>query len=126
MYKNTVRIASTYLQNNVYRKNTYQVYLACDFPRAGNVDDNGIQPLTESVSQRAPGQYNFQMTFYRNDNFTQAETDFPIRIPLGEFLNVGVSLEDVDTGLKLIVPNCRASPDLDPNSNVMYPLISDR
>ncbi|XP_064616288.1 deleted in malignant brain tumors 1 protein-like [Liolophura sinensis] len=126
VYKNTVRIASTYLQNNVYRKNTYLVYLACDFPRAGNVDDNGIQPLTESVSQRAPGQYNFQMTFYRNDNFTQAETVFPIRIPLGEFLNVGVSLEDVDTGLKLIVPNCRASPDLDPNSNVMYPLISER
>jgi len=62
----------------------------------------------------------------RNNSFVTEVVDFPLELPLGEWLNSALSLEDVDKDLQLVVPNCWATPSNDRNDPTRYPLFTDK
>lgn len=62
----------------------------------------------------------------RNNSFQVAVTQFPLEIPLGEWLNTALELEEVDKNLRLVVPNCYATPSSNRDDPVKYPLFTDK
>jgi hypothetical protein len=68
---------------------------------------------------------NFTFDF-RNNSFKVPVSDFPLQLPLGEWLNAALELTDVDKNLKLVVPNCYATPTADKNDPIRYPLFTDK
>ncbi len=49
-----------------------------------------------------------------------------MRVTLGDFLYVGLGLNTEDRNLKLIVPECKATPDPDRNSEPQYYFIDQK
>ena len=125
IYNNTIRYDYTRFDNAITRVNTYRVEVACVFDRELNVDNPGFIPLTETVTQRAPGVFTIKMDFFRNNSFGTPVTSYPVNLTLGEWLNVAITLES-DQNLKLVVPNCKATPSTNEDDNVNYPLFESR
>lgn len=120
-----IRYDYTSTEGNVYRVNTYRVDVSCEFPR--DLDsDKGMIPQTESVTQKAPGTFNIRMDFFQNNSFNSPVSDFPLNLTLGEWLNVALTLENVDSNLKLVVPDCLATPTSQETDPTNYPLFEDK
>lgn len=99
--------------------------VSCEFPR--DLDsDKGMIPQTESVTQKAPGTFNIRMDFFQNNSFNSPVSDFPLNLTLGEWLNVALTLENVDSNLKLVVPDCLATPTTQETDPTNYPLFADK
>lgn len=125
IYSNVIRYDYTSTEGNVYRVNTYRVEVSCEFPR--DLDsDKGMIPQTESVTQKAPGTFNIRMDFFQNNSFNSPVSDFPLNLTLGEWLNVALTLENVDSNLKLVVPDCLATPTSQETDPTNYPLFEDK
>lgn len=86
----------------------------------------GHDPQTESVTQKAPGTFNIRMDFFQNNSFNSPVSDFPLNLTLGEWLNVALTLENVDSNLKLVVPDCLATPTSQETDPTNYPLFEDK
>ncbi|KAK3088064.1 hypothetical protein FSP39_014197 [Pinctada imbricata] len=125
IYSNTIRYDYTSFEGSITRVNTYRVEVSCEFPRTIDTD-RGVRPLTETVTQRSPGQYIISMTFFRNNSFNVPVDSYPVNLTLGEWLNVALTLEAIDENLKLVVPNCTATPSTNADDNVNYPLFEER
>lgn len=125
IYSNVIRYDYTSTEGNVYRVNTYRVEVSCEFPR--DLDsDKGMIPQTESVTQKAPGTFNIRMDFFQNNSFNSPVSNFPLNLTLGEWLNVALTLENVDSNLKLVVPDCLATPTTQETDPTNYPLFADK
>ncbi|XP_052220710.1 deleted in malignant brain tumors 1 protein-like isoform X1 [Dreissena polymorpha] len=125
IYKNVIMYLPTFTSGAVSNTNTYMVQVQCELPR-DPIADKPILPLTETVTQVAQGQFIVNMHFFRNNSFVTAVTNFPLEIPLGEWLNSALSLEDVDKNLHMVVPNCYATPSSSRNDLTRYPLFTDK
>lgn len=125
IYRNVIRYSPTFSTGPISNANTYMVHVKCELPR-DVVADKPIRPLTETVTQVAPGEFVVNMHFYRNNSFVTAVTQFPLEIPLGEWLNTALQLLEVDSNLRLVVPNCYATPSANPNDPVQYPLFTEK
>lgn len=125
VYSNVIRYDYTSTDGNVYRVNAYRVEVSCEFPRDLGAD-NGMIPQTESVTQKAPGTFNIRMDFFQNNTFDNPVSGFPLNLTLGEWLNVALTLENVDSNLKLVVPDCMATPSTDENDLTNYPLFENK
>ena len=66
IYDNTIRYASTYTIANgqITNANTYMVEIRCALPR-DVIADKPIVPVTETVTQSAPGEFLVSLQFYR-------------------------------------------------------------
>jgi hypothetical protein len=62
----------------------------------------------------------------RSVRFENPISEFPAPIVLGEWVYVGVSLVSSDTDLKVVVPQCYATPDADTDSEPRYYFIQDK
>ncbi|XP_062622021.1 deleted in malignant brain tumors 1 protein-like [Saccostrea cucullata] len=125
VYTNVIRYDYTSTEGNVYRVNTYRVEVSCEFPRDLDTDQ-GMLPQTESVTQKAPGTFNIRMDFFKNNSFNNPVSDFPLNLTLGEWLNVALTLENVDSNLKLVVPDCVATPTTSETDPTNYPLFENK
>ncbi|CAH1787312.1 unnamed protein product [Owenia fusiformis] len=110
----------------IRRDNEYTITVHCIHPRDSGAS-GGINPETKTLPPGI-GEHNFdvEMYFYRNFTFKEPITEFPIRISLGDWLHVGVVLKGSDPTLKLIVPECFATPLEDKTSTPRYDLIRDK
>lgn len=66
------------------------------------------------------------MDFFQNNSFNSPVSDFPLNLTLGEWLNVALTLENVDSNLKLVVPDCLATPTSQETDPTNYPLFEDK
>ncbi|XP_063408957.1 deleted in malignant brain tumors 1 protein-like [Mytilus trossulus] len=113
-YTNQVGYKYTMVQLHVIRDNTYWIDVTCIFARNLEVS-KGFTPITDAFTKTALGRFFISMSFYRqqgpcNDTCFIELLD-PVRLYVGEWLNVAVSLTSfVQDDLKLIVPMCRATP----------------
>ncbi|XP_062622027.1 deleted in malignant brain tumors 1 protein-like [Saccostrea cucullata] len=115
----------TSTEGNVHRVNTYRVEVSCEFPRELYAS-KGMIPQSESVTQKAPGAFHLRMDFFRNNSFVNPVTNYPLVLTLGEWLNVAVTLETDDSNLKLIVPDCVATPSTSKTDPTTYPLFETK
>lgn len=83
-----------------------------------------MTPLTETVTIKASGSFIISMKFY-NDSFNTV-LNGPIQMTLGEWLNVALTLEAIDPNLKLVVPNCKATPTNDPDDPTIFDLFDNK
>ncbi|KAJ8300760.1 hypothetical protein KUTeg_022279 [Tegillarca granosa] len=127
IYTNTIRYDYTTQIGNRVRVNLYYVEVSCYFERdlTDNLDKE-MQPMSQYVTQKAPGQFRVNMVFFRNNSFLNAETTYPLQLTLGEWLYVGLYLESIGSNLKLVVPNCKATPSTDRNDQTNYPLFINK
>ncbi|KAK3804433.1 hypothetical protein RRG08_021017 [Elysia crispata] len=125
VYENTVTYLYTSLDGSITRKNTYQVHITCALPTAVVVTQR-IQPLTESVTQKATGSFQTSMAVYRNDTFEVPVVDSPVRIPLGEWLNMAVVMENNDPNLNLVLTDCVTTPTGNPSQQPIKELITNK
>lgn len=88
--------------------------------------DQGMIPQTERVTQKAPGVFNIKMDFFQNNSFNNPIADFPLNLTLGEWLNVAITLESIDSNLKLVVPDCVATPTTAETDPTNYPLFENK
>lgn len=122
-YTNSIRYDYTVIENLIVRVNTYRIEVVCEFPRDLEAD-KGFTPLTETVTQAAPGAFKILISFF-NDSFHTVLNE-PIQLTLGSWLNVALTLEAIDPNLKLIVPNCKATPTNDPKDPTIFKLFEDK
>ena len=66
------------------------------------------------------------MAVYRNDSFEVPVVQSPVRIPLGEWLNMAVIMEDDDPNLKVVLTDCVATPSGDPSQQPARELITNK
>lgn len=125
IYSNVIRYGYTTIEGNITRENSYRVEVSCDFPR-DLYASQGMIPQTESVTQRAPGSYNIRMDFFRNNSFIYPAVNYPLVLILGEWLYVALTLEEADSNIKLVVPDCIATPTTQANHPTSYPLYVDK
>lgn len=125
IYSNVIRYGYTTIEGNITRENSYKVEVSCDFPR-DLYASQGMIPQTESVTQRAPGSYNIRMDFFRNNSFIYPAVNYPLVLILGEWLYVALTLEEADSNIKLVVPDCIATPTTQANHPTSYPLYVDK
>ncbi|XP_076093134.1 uncharacterized protein LOC143064285 [Mytilus galloprovincialis] len=129
IYLNTIKydytLVQDYPEGQIVRVNTYKVEVCCIFPRDLEIN-KGFTPLPESVKKKAPGNFSIIMTLY-NDSFITSLNE-PVELILGEWLNVALKLEDTEghPDLKLIVPDCKATPSDQPNDPTYFTLFSDK
>lgn len=123
VYTNSIKYDYTVIENQIVRVNTYRIEVSCEFPRDIGVD-KGVTPVTETVTQKAAGSYIITMKFY-NDSFNTA-LNGSIQMTLGEWLNVALTLEAIDPNIKLVVPNCKATPTNDPNDPTIFNLFENK
>jgi len=64
IYKSVIKYLPTYTIGGVSNTNTYMVQVSCELPRSAN-PDKPIKPLTEVVTQTAPGQFLVNLHFFR-------------------------------------------------------------
>ncbi|XP_067661710.1 uncharacterized protein [Haliotis asinina] len=120
-YDNVIKYDYTVLEGQISRVNTFLVKVTCQMPREAAVT-RPLDPQTQVVTQKSTGQFVVTMSFYRNNSFSNPDLQVPLRLPLGEWINVGLQLENVHDRLKLIVPDCVATPNNDINNPIRYPL----
>lgn len=123
IYKNAVlyRPASTGI---ITRDRTYMIYLTCVLPRDYHVE-KPIIPISDSLSQVAISNYTIIIVFYI-DNFLTEIIQYPIQIVVGYWLQVVITLVNYDARIKLVVPNCYATPSSDRNHPIRYPLFTEK
>ncbi|RUS81695.1 hypothetical protein EGW08_010557 [Elysia chlorotica] len=125
VYQNTVTYLYTSQEGSITRKNTYQVQITCAIPTSIGVTQR-VQPLTETVTQKATGSFQMSMAIYRNDTFEVPVVSSPVRIPLGEWLNMAVVMENNDPNLILVLTDCVTTPTGDPSQQPVKELITDK
>ena len=64
-----------------------------------------------------------QCFFFNSIFFFQT---YPATVTLGDMLFVGLSLNAQDESLRLVVPECKATADVDRNSSPQYGLIDNK
>jgi hypothetical protein len=89
--------------------------------------DSNIQ----NAPQTAPpvfgdGQFDVRMALYPTARFQNPISVFPARVELGSYIYVAVTLVTEDQELKLVVPQCYATPDADPDSQPQYYFIENK
>ncbi|CAG5126066.1 unnamed protein product, partial [Candidula unifasciata] len=125
IYYNEIKYDFTSQEGSITRVNTYRVQISCILPVDVEVTQR-VEPITQAVTQSAVGNFPVQLTIYRNDSFTVPVNENPVQIPLGEYLNMVVSMEEYDPNLKLVVTNCIASPTGDILANIRRILFADK
>ena len=113
----------------VTRGTTYYIQVHCVLPRKENINDKG--PGYRPEEQTVPPEYgtdnfNIVMRLFKNGSFVNPESSFPVRVNLGDWLFISVSLFSLDKDLKLIVPSCDATPGVDRNAGPKYEIIKDK
>ncbi|KAL3871999.1 hypothetical protein ACJMK2_039970 [Sinanodonta woodiana] len=124
-YENLIRYNSTNIVGNIVRGNTYMITVLCEFPKYV-LNQQPIVPLTETVSQRAPGQLAVSLIFYQNNSFTNPVTQSPLQLTLGEYIYAMLILTDTSYNIRLVVSNCIATPSTNKSDAVQYPLFQNK
>lgn len=64
IYSNAILMKSTSREGSISRVNDYLIELTCEMPRDAVVN-KGLQPLTETVTQRTEGQFVVTLKIYQ-------------------------------------------------------------
>ncbi|KAL3872000.1 hypothetical protein ACJMK2_040119 [Sinanodonta woodiana] len=124
-YKNTIKYAGTYIDGNIVRVNTYMILVTCEFLKS-ITDQKPVVPLTETVTQIAPGQFIVTLNFFQNHSFTNLVTQYPVRLTLGDYLSAALTLTYIAQNIKLVVTNCIATPSANRSDPIQYPLFQNK
>ncbi|XP_033729953.1 deleted in malignant brain tumors 1 protein-like [Pecten maximus] len=108
-YTNTIHYNFTTRLGSITRKNSYLVEVQCAFPRNQSNDNGGYSPVTQLVTQSAPGKFSVGMTIYGDDNFNEPLTVNP-ELTLNQPLSVSLALNASLPRLKLVMKTCFATP----------------
>ncbi|XP_069121040.1 uncharacterized protein [Argopecten irradians] len=109
LYTNTIHYNFTTRLGSITRKNSYLVEVQCAFPRNQSNDNGGYNPVTQLVTQSAPGTFSVGMTLYGDDNFQDPLTVNP-ELTLNQPLSVSLGLNTSLPQLKLVMRTCFATP----------------
>ncbi|XP_060575151.1 deleted in malignant brain tumors 1 protein-like [Ruditapes philippinarum] len=108
----------------ITRVKTYIIYVKCEMDRTYYVEKTYI-PTNVNISVAAPGNYTVIMAFFI-DNFITQITQYPVKIPVGNWLNVQISLITYEINLLLIVTTCYATPSSNRFDPIKYELFTDK
>ncbi|XP_076436805.1 scavenger receptor cysteine-rich domain-containing protein DMBT1-like [Babylonia areolata] len=126
IYNNTIMMESTKIESgSITRSNVYMIELTCEMPRNATVDRE-VEPLTETVTQKAQGEFVVTMTIYTDNKFSVPTTVYPYQLVLGDWLDAGIELDNKDDRLKLVVTDCVASPNFSDPNPVTVDLLKDK
>ncbi|XP_059149668.1 deleted in malignant brain tumors 1 protein-like [Physella acuta] len=124
-YANVIKYDYTSQEEYITRVNSYRIEILCSLPIDEKVTDR-VQPVTETVTQKATGAFTTSMQIYRSDSFATPVTETPVTLPLGEWLNMAISMEEYDSRLKLVVTTCVSTPTGNVNGTVKKVLFQDK
>ncbi|KAK7094765.1 uncharacterized protein [Littorina saxatilis] len=125
IYSNAIFMDKTSQEGPISRVNQYVIKLTCEMPRDATVGQ-GVQPLTETVTQRTEGEFVVNLTIYQDRGFSVATPTYPFQLNLGDWLNAAVNLKDIDSRLKLVVTQCTAKANGSDPDAPTKPLIIDK
>ncbi|XP_060070807.1 deleted in malignant brain tumors 1 protein-like [Ylistrum balloti] len=108
-YTNTIHYNFTTRLGSITRKNSYLVEVQCEFPRNQSNGNGGYSPVTQLVTQSAPGRFSVGMAMYGDDNFNEPLTVNP-ELTLNQPLSVSLILNTTLSRLKLVMRTCFATP----------------
>ncbi|KAK0050872.1 deleted in malignant brain tumors 1 protein [Biomphalaria pfeifferi] len=125
LYFNELKYDFTSQEGAITRVNVYRIDITCALPVNEGVTQR-VQSVTELVTQKAVGAFTATMEIYRNDSFSIAVRDNPVVVPLGEWLNMAIVMEQYDPRLLLTVTDCLATPTGNKTGTVKQVLIANK
>ncbi|CAL1533536.1 unnamed protein product [Lymnaea stagnalis] len=125
IYSNVVKYDATSQEGAITRVNVYRVVITCALPVDKEVTQR-VQAVTESVTQKATGNFEASMQIFRNDSFSIPVTESPVAIPLGEWLNMAMVMEEYDSRLELVVTDCIGTPTGNKNGAIKQVLFANK
>lgn len=77
-------------------------------------------------SLEAFGNFTFEMNMFKSEHFREYYADYPIGpIDVGAEIFLQVSVKSNDSGLVVLVDECKATPTADDDDQVQYVFIED-
>lgn len=126
VYSNQVRYYVPPESSVITRTTQYLIDVHCVLPRRSDADKDILPQSQTAKPQFGDGKFNVQMLLYLNNDISNPITQFPARLTLGDFLYVGIRLVTIDGTLKIVVPECKATPTKDPNTTPSYDFIKNK
>ncbi|XP_050415658.2 deleted in malignant brain tumors 1 protein [Patella vulgata] len=106
------------------RSDSYNIKVACCLPRNQtvfrNVTNMELTQMVKNVSR-----FIVNMTIFTDSSYRIPVPAYPAVFQLGEWVHVDVDFKTNDTRLRLLVPNCVATPSTDRNDPTRCPLIEE-
>lgn len=124
-YYNVVRYYVPPEDPTITRTEVYYIPVTCVLPKE-NDPSNEVEPLSRTAPPRVgDGKFSTALYLYENNRFENPVKSFPVRVTLGDWVYAGVVLTSKDQNLKVVVPRCWTTPEVDKTSTPQYDLIND-
>ncbi|XP_030582252.1 pancreatic secretory granule membrane major glycoprotein GP2-like [Archocentrus centrarchus] len=90
-----------------------------------NVAIRPVLSLAGGISGSGP-KARTSMSLFRNSNYTASYPAGQVTLPVGSALYVGVSVQETDPALAVVLEDCYATHSPNPNDPTQYPLIQNK
>ncbi|XP_075423526.1 ZP domain-containing protein-like isoform X1 [Ascaphus truei] len=110
----------------ITRKHQVVIPFNCSFPKRNRVSATfHAQKAIYEFTEAGFGNFTYKFQFYKDDQFIEVETQYPVQVWLREILYMEIQVSSSVPSVRLFVESCRAAPRDDPNYPVFYDIIKD-
>lgn len=111
----------------ISRAPAYQFRLECLYYTSVKISLHSFEAKDTIIVTPTPGigKFEFETSLYQTNKYISKYTQFPVKVHLGESIYLQVNIKGNESGLSLLLENCRATPSANPNDTRYYPLIKD-
>nr|ABX45053.1 putative uterine-ovary specific-44 protein [Heliocidaris tuberculata] len=124
----TNRVISRYLDADVIsRQFAIEIPISCSYNRSQRVDSISYQLTDYTIDKTLieEGAYTFSFDIYTDETYEVVDDTFPISIGLNEELYFAASVLSLDGSIDLSIRSCRATPNSNYDSPVMFEFIDE-
>ncbi|CAH3194321.1 unnamed protein product, partial [Porites evermanni] len=113
----------------ISRAPAYQFRLECLYYASVKISLHSFKAEDTIIVTPTPGKcigkFKFETSMYQTNKYISKYTQFPVKVHLGESIYLQVNLKSNQSGLSLLLENCRATPTKNPNDTTYHTLIKD-
>lgn len=111
----------------ISRAPAYQFRLECLYYTSVKISLHSFEAKDTIIVTPTPGigKFEFETSMYQTNKYISKYTQFPVKVHLGESIYLQVNIKGNESGLSLLLENCRATPTANPNDTRYYTLIKD-